>query len=306
MTGKIFFLVDGRKVEAQSIYLAASLARFLPTGWTATAMIRSDYLPKVSPLTLEILGACNIAVTELVCDMTGCQPWGQAYPIGNKIMAAAQMPAEGRFLFLDTDMVALKQLDFSALSDPDAIYASRSDYICSIDAPVDGHEAYWRRYYNILGAVLPDERIRLRGARRRLYLPYLNAGFLLFHNQPQSKGGHFGKAWLEDAVRFETGCDVPFPRVNIDQITLPITAQKTHRAIIEVEDGFNLNIARKAHSEGGESIIHYHDLLNLYSYSRVEEIMETTIEVMGKPNFAAFLRQFPRETKIRQIKRFFK
>ena len=306
MTGKIFFLVDGRKVEAQSIYLATSLARYLPVGWTATAMIRSDYLPKVSPLALEILKTCDIAVTELVCDLTGCQPWGQAYPIGNKILAAAQMPAEGSFLFLDTDMVVLKRLDFSALSDPNAIYANRSDYICGIDAPVDEHEDYWRRYYSFLGSVLPEQRIRLRGARKRLYMPYFNAGFLLFHNRPQTEAGHFGKAWLADAVRFEAGCDVPFPRVNIDQITLPITALKAHRDIVEVEDGFNLNIARKAQSEGGESIIHYHDLLNLYSYSRIEEIMENTIEVIGKPEFAAFLRQFPRETKIRQIKRFFK
>ncbi|MDH5453925.1 MAG: hypothetical protein OEX14_11285 [Paracoccaceae bacterium] len=306
MIRKVFFLVDGRKIEAQSIYLATSLARFLPDGWTATAIVRSDYRGQVDPLTLEILKTCNISITELACQPEEHLPWSQPYPIGNKILAAAQMPASGSFLFLDTDMVALQPLDFSAMVDPKKIYANVSDYVCKIDAPVPEHVEYWRRYYAYLGAELPEERVRLRAARKRIYVPYYNAGFVLFHNLPAAKGGHFGKAWLEAATRFEAGCDTPFPRENIDQITLPITARKCRDGVVNIDDSFNYNIMRRNQALGGENIVHYHDVGHLYRYSRLEEVIANTVEMVGREMFVKFARAFPREIRIRKIKRFIK
>lgn len=125
--------------------------------------------------------------------------WARPYPHGNKILAAASPREDAWSVFLDTDMVCAASLELASLQEPNRLA------LVPEGVPSWGKNSdRWERAYAHFGLEVPSERVRLTRRRRIEYLPYFNAGFVMFPNAPQSGGalGHSG--WKQRCISINT------------------------------------------------------------------------------------------------------
>jgi hypothetical protein len=63
------------------------------------------------------------------------------------------------------------------------------------------------------------------------FLPYYNAGVVIFRECRGTKPTGFGKGWLADGVHFDHHATRGHDRATIDQFILPITATRQGRPV---------------------------------------------------------------------------
>jgi hypothetical protein len=259
---EVFFLVDGKRLEAQACLLAGTLLRHLGPGQRAVAYVRSDYAPQLEPLTREVLDKAGIALRIMPGTEGGHAPWRAPYPQGNKILAAALARDCAVSVFLDTDTVMVRPVDFAAMLGADGIAAVVSDYAI----PATDVES-WREHYAMFGLGLPEERVTLHAGRRLTVLPYFNAGVVLWREK--DAGGAptgIGAAWLTMAVRFDAERQVP-DRSFIDQITLPILGHTRNMPVKTLPQRMNFNIQAFGSAAADQAdIAHYHNIGVLWAH----------------------------------------
>ena len=256
-TTEIFFLVDGERLEAQACLLAATLGRHLRPGQRAVACLREDHAPALNPFTAEVLDAAGIGRRIIPGTLGGHDPWTAPYPQGNKILAAAMARDCDVSVFLDTDTLLVRPVDFAAELGGAEIAASVSDYA----SPATDDES-WRSHYALFGLELPEERVKLRAGRRLVMPPYFNAGVILFRERDASGAPTgIGREWLEMASDFDRRQTLPLDRAFIDQLTLPILGVRRGMPVEPLAQRLNFNIQAfgSAPVEAAD-IAHYHKL----------------------------------------------
>ena len=286
----VFFVVDGERLEAQAILLAATLKRHLTPNQTAIAYVREDHADRLAPLTRAVLDRTGVEI-RVIPDTDGGthQPWSSPYPQGNKILAAAEPREATVSVFLDTDTVLIQPVDFAAQLGDALVAASASDY--SATANDDGS---WGAFYGLFGLPLPDERITLRGGRQIESLPYYNAGVVIFRERMGTKPTGFGKGWLADAVHFDHHATPGHDRATIDQFTLPITATRQGRHVAGLDQAMNYNIQ----ASGDETddplwIAHYHNIGVLWAHGpTARHVVECLLDVISDDELAEYIDRF--------------
>lgn len=129
--------------------------------------------------------------------------WARPYPHGNKILAAASPREDAWSVFIDTDMVCAAPLKLASLQEPNRLA------VVPEGVPSWGKNSdRWERDYAHFGLEVPTERVRLTRRRRIEFLPYFNAGFVMFPNAPQFEGESFRSLWLQTALDFDRNCSV--------------------------------------------------------------------------------------------------
>ncbi len=256
----ILFVVDGMGLEAQSLLLAASLAKHHPD------RSKVDLIAYVSPRSADSL----TEVTRALFEHCGVQVrplpsadgiWAKPYPHGNKILACAAPRSSTRSLFIDTDVVCLGSLTGLDLADPNAVA------VVPEGLPTWGKEPdKWPRAYDFFGLPLPQDRVQLTRGRQLDYLPYFNGGFVSFSDLPRpGSTTNFAQDWLQTAIDFDHGCPIKGKRPWLDQITLPLTMKRFGYSYQVLHELWNFSIADRLKLSRAKKarLIHYHRFIHL-------------------------------------------
>lgn len=251
----LFFVVDGEKLEAQACLLAASIRRHMPANTPVLAYHRQDY--KLSGFVKSFLKRCKIKLVPLPNTAEGDpNPWSRPWPVGNKMLAKAQPRDCEISVYLDTDMVMMKPVDFEAELGDGEVLACVADYIFG---PMSEPEA-WRSTYAFFDMDLPEERIALLGGRKLELPPYFNGGFSIFREKPIGTAQeHFGEAWLADCIKLDHAEGLDDAREGLDQTVYPITIRRLGAKFTQGRQAINFNVQAHGVASGEDiAIAHYH------------------------------------------------
>lgn len=219
----ILAVVQGGRLEAEAVLLAASLAASNPD--FPGRLILAE--PQPGPLWPEDPRIRSQATRDLLASLGAeirpfeSRAFGARYPYGNKIEAIATLPEEP-FLFLDTDTLVHGPLDSLQIdfARPSASMKREGTWP-QIELYGPGYGQIWKSLYDRFGLdfdssldrAWPDE-------YWRRYL-YFNAGWF-FHESPRA----FGPRFLDWAVSVR---DDPPPELVLqsldpwlDQVVLPL------------------------------------------------------------------------------------
>ncbi len=296
----VFFIVDGRKLEAQACLLLPTLRRHLGADVSVIAYRRMDSVPLL-PITEHVLAACN--VDQRMIPGTGPDdpsPWTQPYPIGNKILAASTPRDCDISVFVDTDMVFSAPVDFAALLADAQIGAVISDYTTESNT-IEG----WTALYGHFNLPLPAERVRLPRGRRVTGLPYFNGGLIVFQELFGAEKRAFGAEWMQDAIRFDHEIKIPYNRANIDQLTLSLTATRLGEKIRLLPNAFNFNLPAYGElPDAPKALIHYHRFGILWSFPALgRPVLDAVRDLMGEAGLTAVLDSFGDKLAITRLRK---
>lgn len=264
------FVVEGLRLEAQSLLLAASLRQHHPK-----AMILG-YRPQTAPPAPAPVEAMFRAIGGALLPLPPpVNLWRSPYPHGNKIIALAQPRDTAISVFLDTDMVMTAPLTAADLPDhgevsvvPEGVQTWGKE------------EGRWERVYAHFGLPVPEERIRLlRGARRRSP-PYFNAGFVAQRETDRVEGKTFGQLWLDTASTIDTSVGVAAKRPWLDQIALPVTLRRfgLSARIIDEAANFSISNGRVWPDPFTPKILHYHRSAFLRGWDGAEALISQALD----------------------------
>lgn len=263
------FVVEGARLEAQSLLLASSLRRHHPG-----AMI-IGYRPQTAEQPPSAVQAMFRAVGGLLSPLPSAQGlWRGAYPHGNKIIALAQPRDAAISVFLDTDMVMTAPLDANDLP--------RHGEIAVVPEGIQSwgkEEGRWERVYAHFGLEMPEERIRLlRGARRRSP-PYFNAGFVAQRETDRVDGMTFGQLWSDTASRIDHEVGVGNKRPWLDQIALPVAMRRfgLRARIIDEAANFSISNGRALPDPFSPKILHYHRARFLRDWGGTGQVIDEAL-----------------------------
>lgn len=295
---EVFFIVDGLKLESQATLLASTLKRHLMPHQKAVAYVREDYRDQMQDFTLEVLEASNVEI-RLIPNTNGTHaPWLSPYPIGNKILAAAEPRDCDISVFLDTDTVLTEPVEFSDHLGDGLVAASISDY-------ASGTDADWEAFYAAFDLPLPQERVQLLGGRKLTSLPYFNAGVLVFRERTDDGVPlDFGRDWLRTALRFEREVTREYSRTFIDQFTLPILGYLRGMPVVTMGQHMNFNIQGLGNGEGRrQTIAHYHTAGALWKHNvHGRRALEAMTEVRGQDAPETFLEVYGLHARRKNLK----
>jgi hypothetical protein len=266
------------------------------------ACLRSGYADRLNGFTREVLARSDVELRLIpgTGPADGHAPWTAPYPQGNKILAAAMPRDCDVSVFLDTDTVLVRPVDFAAELGAAEIAASVSDY-ASPGTDLDS----WRSHYAVFGLSLPEERVTLRAGRRWTVAPYFNAGVVLFRERDaDGRPTNIGADWLDVAARFDHAATADHDRVNIDQITLPILGYRRERPVRCLPQALNYNIQAFGPAPvGGASILHYHNLGILWADEHATRATLSCFhELMGPGAIEEWVDRFHPHARRRRLK----
>lgn len=299
-TTEVFFLVDGKRLEAQATLLAPTLKRFLMPHQHAVAYVREDYHAELEAFTLKVLADSDVEIRLIADTNGGHAPWQAPYPQGNKILAAAQPRDCDISVFIDTDTVLTEPVDFTEALDDALVAACVSDYASSTGSDED-----WEDYYAAFKLPLPEDRVQLMGGRKLTSLPYYNAGLVVFRERDQTgEPTGFGRDWLGAAIHFENTVTRDYTRSNIDQFTLPILGYLLDSPVKALEQHLNFNIQAHGNGEGQrQSVAHYHRIGALWKHKvHGRQALETLAEISDENAPEMFLEVFGLHARRKNMK----
>lgn len=245
-----FFILDGHTLERQALLLAHSLRAHHGSDVAIIAYVPSRYLPDLSEVARDFLLDLKVEIVPL--DTHGAT-WARGYPHGNKVLAAAQPRDCDYSIFLDTDMCC------TANAVPKLVPGDTRVFACPEGLRTWGKNINdWRAAYSFFNQPLPKKRIRMARGRRKLSVPYFNAGYVAFPEVHPETGQRFGVLWLQTATALDFGAEIPNKRPWLDQISLPITMYRFGFKFSALGEDYNFSTkARKARSHTLR-VAHYH------------------------------------------------
>ena len=209
----IIFIVEPPRYQYMACYLVASIRQYLKSPVELIGYCPINKIGEIEPSVVETLRRMRVEIRAF--DTRG--EFEPAYPHGNKILACLE-PRDSAFsAFMDSDILLIKENDFSDLCAPNHI--STSVAASMRWAPAD----LWQKVYGALDMPLPQERVHLMRTPRREVLPYFSSGFVCFPEIETYAGGKtFAQIWMDTAQMIDKIPDLEHKRSYLDQISLPV------------------------------------------------------------------------------------
>lgn len=266
------FVVDGPRLQAQSLILAASLRRHHPAAMLFGCLPAPGHsaLPAVVRNTLDALGV-TLTPTAIPDGI-----WAQPYPHGNKMLAlAAERPGARHSVFLDTDMVMRHPLSSDDLPQPFEVSV--------VPEGIRGwgkDEGRWERAYEFFGLPMPSARIKLLRGRRTLSPPYFNGGFVAINEAGRIGHNNFGAVWRDTASEFDHHAPLGGKRPWLDQICLPLAMARHGYAykILDEVNNCSISNGRDLTELGEARILHYHRAAFLRSWPDADGLISAAYD----------------------------
>ncbi|MBF9048356.1 hypothetical protein LSUCC0031_14645 [Rhodobacterales bacterium LSUCC0031] len=278
----IFFVADGPRLEIQSWLLAASLAHAHAgrSDVQLYAYASAEWLPQIGPVTRAIFDTAGVQLRALPAP----PKWAKPYPHGNKIVAATDLRGAGRSIFLDTDMVCLRDLTTLAALPDDHVAAAPEG------RATWGPDDRWERAYAHFDLPLPKARVRLLRGDRPEHLPYFNAGLVAMSESPGPDGKRFAEHWLQTAFDFDHGCKIANKRPWLDQITLPLAMARFGYTAHVLDESWNYALSYRGSDIArtpDAHILHYHRFRFLAAAPQWPAIRGQFFDALPKPHHPA-------------------
>ena len=201
------FVCQHGELEVKATLLAASLKRHLRCDHELVAAIPGpEYVwgspSRVTQDALRSLGVRTVCIEN---------PIGPDYPIGNKIACLSVETDSEKVVFLDSDMLCLREFSGDARFEKWKASAKPADL-----ATFGAEPARWQRVYTTCGLPPPKETV-LSTVSGVSMPPYFNAGFVAIDREVP-----LGAEWAGCAGRIDADPTVPDKRPWLDQIALPV------------------------------------------------------------------------------------
>ena len=276
----IFFIIDGTGLEAQAALLAATLRHHNTDRFRLIAYVPDRHRPHLNPDLVALMDRCGVDLRRLA---VAASVWAKPYPHGNKILAATDRRGPGHAMFLDTDMICTAPLDLTGL------LADRAVAVTPEGKPSWGKDMVrWQRVYDQFDLPLPPDRVTLARGKRREFLPYFNAGMILFPEGPLVQGQGFGDLWLDTALVIDHIVPVADKRPWLDQISLPVTLKRHGLDYVLAPEALNFSISKRTElGDEAPVLIHYHRFGFLADWPRFQQAaLDQTRTLAGPALFA--------------------
>ena len=229
----VSFVCERGRLEAQALLLAASLRHEHPDLALMAAVPRA--LPPLTEQALNSLGVQRVPISN---------PVAADYPIGNKVAALGVGDTSGLRVFLDSDMLCLRRLDWAVLrSHPLAAKPA--------DMATFGSDELWRCLYQRFELTPPIQRV-VSSVSQQMMHPYFNAGMVA-----TTEAAALAPLWAQTCRRIDAMVDVNPRRPWLDQIALPLAAARLGLVTRSLGDSWNY----PAHIKpllGEPALVHYH------------------------------------------------
>lgn len=232
-SASVSLVCEPGRLEAQAVLLTASL-RDLHPGLTLIAAVPRP-LPAPTVQVLDALGVARLPISN---------PVAADYPIGNKIAALGVGDTRGLRVFLDSDMLCLRPLDWAVLrTHPLAAKPA--------DMATFGSDELWRCLYERFELTSPVQRV-VSSVSQQMMHPYFNAGMVA-----TTEAAALAPLWAQICRSIDAMRDVNPRRPWLDQIALPLAAARLGLVTRSLGDSWNY----PAHIKpllGEPALVHYH------------------------------------------------
>lgn len=242
MRTTVAFVCQQGEIELKAVLLAASLRLHVRGDCDLVACLPEPHQTWGTPsaATRRCLDALGVRVAATA------NPIGAGYPIGNKVGAAAVATDADRVLFLDSDILCLRELDLDACF-AGGFLAKPAD-LATFSAPA----STWARLYGLFHLPAPTRRVTATVSGDAMW-PYFNAGVVAFGND-----SGFPAAWADCCRVIDREPDVPGKRPHLDQIALPIAAARCGLEFTPLPDRLNFPAHLVPLSADAPILCHYH------------------------------------------------
>lgn len=247
-----FFVMDGRRFQSAAVLLATSLRMQMGDEIEVIAYVPEGKRKELARAPLIMLDLLKVDIRDMKTDHID---WAQPYPHGNKIIASCQPRDSDLSVFLDTDTICAKPMDFSDIPDRPTLFAVPEG------VPTWGRDDEdWRPAYGMFGLDLPQHRVNLVRGRMIDMLPYFNGGFVGFHEKADAAGNRLPDLWLDTAQRLDHGSQIENKRPWLDQISLPIAAARMGAGLHVLPESYNYSLFRRSEEDKANTphLAHYH------------------------------------------------
>jgi len=236
------FVCQAGELEIKALLLAASLKRHLSCAHELIAAVPSPAQTwgEISAATRQLLQQFGASIVPIV------NPIDPTYPIGNKL-ACIDVPTRARkIVFLDSDILCLRDLGFPAcLQTP---FAAKPADLRTFAA----HEEAWRPLYAATDVPMPQLRLPTT-VSGEFGLPYFNSGVICVDS-----GLHFGAAWIDCARTLRNAATMRDQRHWLDQVSLPIAMGRLGLSFAALDEQFNFPAHLKPLPTRPPIFCHYH------------------------------------------------
>ncbi|AUQ68740.1 hypothetical protein [Phaeobacter inhibens] len=142
------------------------------------------------------------------------------YPHGNKILAALEPRDSAYSMFVDSDVLFLRENRPERLVAPGKVS-------CSMAASMLwGDQSIWDLVYGALDMEIPTERYHLMRRSKGKVVPYFSSGLVVFPESDVSGKGRFPDVWHDTAQRVDRVDSLEKRRPYLDQMTLPAAIRR--------------------------------------------------------------------------------
>ena len=251
---EFYCIADGDKYHAQAVLLFSTLSVFHGLDSALTVF-------QARPPEGPIADLCNEAFDRLGVRRKGIPEfpagkytgWNGDYPIGNKLLAAADARDCHYSVFLDSDTICMAPFDLPHLEPDQAFGAVMSDYL-TFGAP-----GQWEMVYDHFGLKPPKRTERLLRGRRLRTPPYFNAGMIQSNESLTIEDKRVTELLLEVALEIDWNIDTDKRRPFLDQIALAVAPRVYGLRNRILDPSYNLNIMnRNVERPNHPRLLHYH------------------------------------------------
>jgi hypothetical protein len=227
------FVCEPGRLEAQAVVLAASLRAQHPDLDLVAAVPRAP-----ADATSRVLSDLRVRIEPIV------NPVADDYPIGHKVAALGAGQPRGLRLFLDTDTLCVRPLDWHVLRTHP--FAAKS-----ADMATFGDTPTWQRLYQRFGLELPPQTMAASVSEVLMH-PYFNAGMIA-----TTGAADLAPEWARICRAIDAMQDINPRRPWLDQIALPIAVARLGLAWRSLDEAWNYPAHMKPLGADA-AIVHYH------------------------------------------------
>ncbi|RKZ41325.1 MAG: sulfotransferase [Gammaproteobacteria bacterium] len=243
MKNAFVFVCQSGELEIKSMLLAASLKHFLQGDYELVAAIPepTTHWGRLSDETQALMQILKIRSLPIVNNID------ENYPIGNKVACLGIDTSADQIVFLDSDILCLREFNFPFNPPFSAKPADLNLFTSDISV--------WKQIYDLFNLPLPHQRV-ITSTSGELMLPYFNAGVIAIQN-----GIALKPVWEECCQIIDATHSITNKRPWLDQIALPIALARLNLDYHCLDERFNYPAHLKPLSNSPESLpflCHYH------------------------------------------------
>jgi hypothetical protein len=269
------FICQQGDLEIKALLLAASLKQFLRCDYELVAALPQPATRWGTPSeeTLALLtrwGVRTVAITNQIND---------DYPIGNKVSCAAIATDADKLIFLDSDMLCLREFQHQARFTQASFHAKPADV-----ATYTENLQQWQTLYQLFARDVPDLRVAAT-VSGEIMPPYFNAGFLAMQPSPA-----FFNTWLKCCQQIDESPKIVSKRPYLDQIALSVAVTASGETIDCLDETYNYPAHHKPLNINNLPLFcHYHHPLIIRREPVLSQLV--TLLLQKYPELHPLLRQ---------------